>query len=713
MIKDDLGGIWDAYRRRLIDGFLKKVKQASRAPYFVLVVDRESLRHLSTAMTMKEISQNGVSLIEIIDKPREPLPGVNAAFVLTPTPESVNMLVSESTKQYAAFHLFFTSKLADREFSKLKEKPAFMKKVKSLWELNIDFFAIENNCFSLGLPAGGIPNLWGSSAHYFEEEVDSVVRRLTSACRLLARPEAWTVRYPVASKPAEQVAKRLVRSLSAKVSGGGESSDEAAEYNSATILVVDRMCDPWSPLVHDFSFQAMANDVLELDHSMLGGSRYYGAGQKANDENTDAILEDEQFPVWKKYRHKHVADVSSQLNEDLQSFVKSNAAAKVHIKGKEPGQELDLKDLSSAIQALPEYGELLSRHSAMVNALNDCLELFKAGNLDSIARVEQDLVTGRTALGERCRSKKVLSSMVDLLMAKEIGTDDKVRLTTLALAIARSEKFMYYSGGRPSLLSGASFKSRFDLDECFDLARISSPEKTAPARGLAMILEKIKNAATDYKYSLESSDYKGIKKGVRRLPKRQVDASYDVSRYQPHVYSLTADLVEGYLLPTIFPELQVTDKANRGGKTLFMIFFVGGVTHSEMRTVSLLSKKCKGESECYKLAITHCHVRDSQGRWLTCPIAYLFRCKYHSRWFNDPHPLVLFRVTRWYCGRVYSLKSVETSCPSSIRLGEGVRPKSGPAEWEACLRLLSKYKKFALSSGRDVLAFTSCSDLWI
>uniref|UniRef100_A0A7S3A7I4 Sec1-like protein n=2 Tax=Rhodosorus marinus TaxID=101924 RepID=A0A7S3A7I4_9RHOD len=595
MDKDELGGIWDAYRRRLIDGFLKKVKQASKAPYFVLVVDRESLRHLSTAMTMKEISQNGVSLIEIIDKPREPLPGVNAAFVLTPTPESVNMLVSENPRQYAAFHLFFTSSLADREFSKLKQKPALMKKVKALWELNIDFLAMENNCFSLGLPAGGIPNLWGASAHYFEEEVDTVVKRLTSACRLLARPEAWKVRYPVASKPAEQVAKRLVRSLRAKVSGG-ENSDETAEYTSATLLVVDRMCDPWSPLVHDFSFQAMANDVLELDQSRLGGSRYYGAGKEANDENANAILEDEQFPVWKKYRHKHVAEVSSQLNDDLQSFVNSNAAAKVHIKGKEPGQELDLKDLSSAIQALPEYGETLARHSAMVNALNDCLELFKTGSLESIARVEQDLVTGRTALGDRCRSKRVLSSIVDLLMAKEVGTEDKVRLITLALAIARSEKFMHYCGGRPSLLSGASFKSRFDLDECFDLARISSPEKTAPARGMATILEKIRNAGTDYKYSLESSDYKGIKKDVRHLPKREVEASYDVSRYQPHVYSLTADLVEGYLLPTIFPELQVSDTANGRGKTLFMIFFVGGVTHSEMRTVSLLSAKCKGEN---------------------------------------------------------------------------------------------------------------------
>lgn len=101
---------------------------------------------------------------------------------------------------------------------------------------------------------------------------------------------------------------------------------------------------------------------------------------------------------------------------------------------------------------------------------------------------------------------------------------------------------------------------------------------------------------------------KGIKKDVRHLPKREVEASYDVSRYQPHVYSLTADLVEGYLLPTIFPELQVSDTANGRGKTLFMIFFVGGVTHSEMRTVSLLSAKCKGESKCQRLSLVHCNV---------------------------------------------------------------------------------------------------------
>mmetsp|Transcript_4945 Transcript_4945/g.14880 ORF Transcript_4945/g.14880 Transcript_4945/m.14880 type:complete len:712 (+) Transcript_4945:88-2223(+) len=590
--KDNYGSLLEVYRRRLLDGFLRKVKAACNGPYFVLVVDREALRHLGLVLDNKELAKEGVTLMEILDRNREPLPSLHAAYLLSSTTESVEMFATESVTQYAAFHVCFLSALSNRLLETIRSRRDLKKKVKTLCELGIDFLVPERSTFSLGNPGGGIPHLWGASSMYFQEEVKDISIRLTNACSLMVAPSNWTVRYPVAAKAASSVAQELHKMLGAKSSAGGQATDSG--FTSGTVLVLDRMADPITPLVHEFTFQAMIHDVLQLDTSKPGGSRYNPQRKDdAANAAADLVLEDESFESWVKFKHQHVADVSQKQNAELKSFIDGNPAAKIHMQGAQAGEEITVKEMSEAVRALPEYSEKLSRHAALFAALNDCMDAYKKQNLDDLARVEQDLVTGKTSTGEKCKSKRVLQSVGEILIREGISAQNKSRLVALAYAVAHSNKYMCFLGGRPTYLSGLSFPSRYDVDDALLVGRLLTPDLKAPIDGLKRVLGEVETMGKDHRNFLRNSEYKQIKKELQSKPIRSASERFDVSRYLPHLQVLASDMVEDCLPHSVFPAMRVTNRAILKTNRLFMVFVIGGISYSETRVVSELNEQLR------------------------------------------------------------------------------------------------------------------------
>ena len=90
-------------------------------------------------------------VVETLEKKREPIPSMEAIYFLTPSEESINMLMEDFSKtvtQYKAAHVYFTEVIPDHLFKTLS-KSAAGKAVKSLVEVNISFTPYESKVFSL------------------------------------------------------------------------------------------------------------------------------------------------------------------------------------------------------------------------------------------------------------------------------------------------------------------------------------------------------------------------------------------------------------------------------------------------------------------------------------------------------------------------------------------------------------------------------------
>lgn len=90
----------------------QKKASGSGVQWRILVVDQLAMRMVSACCKMHDISAQGITLVEDINKKREPLPTMEAIYLITPCNSSVQKLIedfSTSSKSiYKVAHVYFT-----------------------------------------------------------------------------------------------------------------------------------------------------------------------------------------------------------------------------------------------------------------------------------------------------------------------------------------------------------------------------------------------------------------------------------------------------------------------------------------------------------------------------------------------------------------------------------------------------------------------------
>ena len=94
-------------KQTILETVVKPIKPESG--FCIMVVDAATLRILSAACRMYDITDNGVTLVEDIKKKRQPLPQFDVIYFVEPTEENARLIREDFAQKskYAKAHLFF------------------------------------------------------------------------------------------------------------------------------------------------------------------------------------------------------------------------------------------------------------------------------------------------------------------------------------------------------------------------------------------------------------------------------------------------------------------------------------------------------------------------------------------------------------------------------------------------------------------------------
>ncbi|KAJ7903783.1 Sec1-like protein [Mycena olivaceomarginata] len=487
------------------------------------------------------------------------------------TPQNIDRIIKDfsGARQYAAAHLFFIDGLEESLFERLASSPA---------EPNLR--AVKEFVYKLlGCPAAEAQTFSLQAPEFFFGLYSPPRSKIANVCITLnefpfiryyvppnhaplgpLKPHSST-RPPPPPESSGRWRTNLARGAEARAYESVEGDygtkilafyvqNVLDEYKKAnpdfakpsepprprgTLFITDRAMDMIAPFVHEFTYQAMANDLLPIE----GGTKYTYKFQSSVGafEDKTATLTDADT-VWTEVRHMHMREAIDKLMADFNRFLEENAV----FKGEGAASLNDMKEM---LASLPQYQEQREKFSLHLNMAQECMGLFEKDKLPLVATIEQDCATGLTAEGKT--PKNLVQDMVPLLDSREVINPNKVRIVALYIQF----RDWGAGGGSPA---------------------------TVPARAPHHSEQEAVNAL--------------VHMGVRIT-------RYELSRYKPVLRDHVADKLDKTLFPRRSLRSQKPSwhkaAARPGGsaadltRARLLVFVAGGMTYSEIREAYQLS----------------------------------------------------------------------------------------------------------------------------
>ncbi|XP_061123214.1 vacuolar protein sorting-associated protein 45 isoform X1 [Syngnathus typhle] len=499
---------------------------------------RPSTSVVSVVYTQSEILQKEVYLFERIDSQgRESMKHLKAICFLRPSKENVQHLIQELRRpKYSVYFIYFSNVISKSEIKALAEADE-QEVVAEVQEFYGDFIAVNPHVFSLNLQGVAKGRSWDPSM------LLRCTQGLTSV--LLALKKCPMIRYQLSS----DMAKRLAESVKQIITKEYELFDFRKTEVPPLLLILDRSDDAVTPLLNQWTYQAMVHELLGLNNNRIDLSGVPGISKDLR----EVVLSADNDDFYANNLYLNFGEIGSNIKNLMEDFQKKRPKGQQKLES--------ISDMKAFVDNYPQFKKMSGTVSKHVTVVGELSRLVAERRLMEVSEVEQELACQNDHNGAQQNVRR-------LLRDSRVTELDAVRL--VALYALRYER--HAASVLPALLDelarrGVSDRHR-KMVQCvveYGGKRVRGGELMAPTDAVA----------------ITKQFFKGLK-GVENV----------YAQHRPLLHDTLDQLLKGRLKDTHFPYLGASSLRDRPQDVV--VFMIGGATYEEALSVYNLNRSTPG-----------------------------------------------------------------------------------------------------------------------
>jgi vacuolar protein sorting-associated protein 45 len=490
----------------------------------VLLLDKETTGIVSMVYTQSQILQKEVFLFEKLDAPnREVMGHLKAVCFLRPTVENIHLLITELREpKYGEYHLFFTNTLKNVSLEDLAQADEH-EVVKEVQEYFADYYAINTDLFTLNIEGAlsqAAPE-WPSSMERITDGIASV---------LLSLKKKPSVRYQKKSDLTYRIAQEIARRMNQEA----ELFHFSSPATPPLLLILDRRDDPVTPLLMQWTYQAMVHELLGIHNHRVDLRHVQGINQDLK----EVVLSTEHDSFFRQNCNLNFGDLGVKIKELVDEY---------QDKSKKNENIKSIDDMKRFVENYPEFRKMAGNVSKHVAIMSELSRKMDERCLMDLSEVEQELACNHSPA-------EAFSKVSALIDDPRIQKFDKLKLVLLY-------SIRYEEAGRVSDLVEALLRNGLERDE---VALVSAMSEYAGA-------------------SVRVGDLLGNKNIINRARttlKRGLQGVTNIyAQHKPLLTEILDQVARNKLKDTIYPYLVGSVGKDRPQDVI--VFIVGGCTYEE------------------------------------------------------------------------------------------------------------------------------------
>uniref|UniRef100_A0A7S0GVR4 Vacuolar protein sorting-associated protein 45 n=1 Tax=Amorphochlora amoebiformis TaxID=1561963 RepID=A0A7S0GVR4_9EUKA len=510
---------------------------------------------VSLVISQTEIISKQVFIVEPIDNKSgnssssstvdRQMSHLKAVCLLRPCKASISALEGALRKpKFKEYHIFFTNFVTDAALRSIAAADDF-ELVKQLQEYYADYYAVNEDLWHANM--GRSRSLYGKRSHWTSADHD-VLQRITQAilAMMLSAKKRPVVRYQNASSLAQTVAKEVIR--------GMKEESQVFDFRDSSrpvLLILDRREDPITPLLMQWTYQAMVHELLTITNNRVD-MRNCPNVKKDMAQVVMSITQDQFFRESYTFNY-------GDLGKAIKGLVNK-------YKEKKTSQKIDtIQDMQRFVEQYPELKTFQGNVSKHVGVMVEMNRRVKEEKLMAVSEVEQNLACDKS-------HGTAVQEVMRMLGDSKVSFKRKVCISAL-------------------------YHLRYERHRGNEMATIRSllkdQAKTPTNQKLVRFVDEIIRYAGE---KVRGGELYGSRGGFFSSLKSvfsgglsEIENVY--TRYKPILSSVLDTLLKGNLSVQDYPYMDQVGSSNVDN---VFVFVIGGVTYSEAALVAAINKSSSG-----------------------------------------------------------------------------------------------------------------------